>query len=65
MTEEEARIKTLDLFGEDSFTEWDTDPTGAMRFYVGACPREPGTYQGAMGFSWEEALKIAARELKG
>lgn len=65
MTEEEARTKTIDLFGEDSFTETDEGYGGSFgqtRYYVGACPTDPGTYKGFMGFSWEESLEIAARE---
>lgn len=65
MTEEEARMKTIDILGEDSFTERDTDPVSfCFRYYVGACPTRTGIYRGAMGFSWEEALEIAAKELK-
>lgn len=62
MTFEMARAQTIALFGEDSFTETDEDlPNGKRRrYYVGACPTEPGAYQGFMGHSWEEALKLAA-----
>lgn len=58
MTEEEARAKTIKLFGEDSFTEFD-GAGGMNRYYVGALPKTPGSYQGFMGFSWEEVLGIA------
>lgn len=62
MSEEEATIETKRLFGEDSFTEFDDDGPG-RRFYVGACPTEPGAYQGFMGYSWEEALSFAKASL--
>lgn len=58
MTENEARSKTIELFGEDSFTEED-DFGGITRFYVGALPREAGAYIGYMGFSWEQVLDLA------
>jgi len=58
MTEEEARVETVKLFGEDSFTEFD-DAGGMDRYYVGALPKTPGSYQGFMGFSWEQALDLA------
>ncbi len=63
MDEFEARAKTIELFGVDSFTEFD-DEGGLDRYYVGALPSRPGVYSGAMGFSWEEALEVAARDLK-
>lgn len=59
MTEEEATTKTKELFGDDSFTEFDNDDTGVTRYYVGACPKNPGKYSGYMGYSWEQALAIA------
>lgn len=59
MTEEEARAKTIELFGYDSFTEFDDEGPEGRRFYVGQCPKEPGTYPGFMGYSWEEALDLA------
>lgn len=58
MTEEQARIETVKLFGEDSFTETD-DEGEIIRYYVGACPKTAGPYQGFMGFSWKEALDFA------
>ncbi len=58
MTPEEAEVETIKLFGEDSFTESD-DSFERVRYYVGACPTQPGIYQGFMGFSWEEALSHA------
>jgi len=58
MTEAEATIETIKLFGEDSFTEFD-DAGGMDRYYVGALPSEQGPYVGFMGFSWEEALGFA------
>jgi len=58
MTPEEAEVETIKLFGEDSFTESD-DHGKRVRYYVGACPKIPGPYQGFMGFSWEEALDMA------
>lgn len=58
MTEQEARTATIELFGEDSFTEFD-DAGGMDRYYVGALPTTPGTYKGYMGFSWEEVLQFA------
>lgn len=33
-----------------------------VRYYVGACPTEPGKYHGFMGHSWEEALAFAKRK---
>jgi len=54
----EAVIETKSLFGEDSFTESDYQ-TENRRYYVGACPKSPGVYQGFMGFSWREALDYA------
>jgi len=62
MTEEEARAATIELFGNDSFTEYDDEGEG-RRYYVGACPTEPGCYTGYMGFSWEEALDQARAHL--
>lgn len=59
MTEEEAKVETVKLFGSDSFAEHDDEGEG-RRYYVGACPTEPGAYQGFMGFSWEQALQLAA-----
>lgn len=61
MNEDEARIETIKLFGEDSFTEED-DAGGMVRYYIGALPKKPGTYTGFMGFSWEEALKFAEND---
>lgn len=58
MTLEKAILKTKELFGEDSFTEYD-DQEDKIRYYVGACPKSPGVYQGFMGFSWQEALDHA------
>lgn len=58
MTEDEARIETIAIFGEDSFTELD-DFGGIDRYYVGALPKLPGPYTGFMGRSWEEALSFA------
>lgn len=58
MTEEEATIETVKLFGEDSFTEFD-DLGGLNRYYVGPLPTTPGPYTGFMGYSFEEALKFA------
>lgn len=58
MTEEEAVKVTKELFGEDSFTEFD-DYGGTDRYYVGRLPTSPGSYTGFMGFSWEEALAFA------
>lgn len=58
MTEAEATIETVKLFGEDSFTEFD-DAGGMERYYVGRLPTDPGPYTGFMGFSWEEALEFA------
>lgn len=63
MTEEEARVETIKLFGPDSFTEFDDDGE-CRRFYVGACPTEPGVYQGFMGFSWAQALLFAAQDIR-
>lgn len=59
---EEAEAETIKLFGEDSFTESD-DLGERVRYYVGACPKTPGAYQGFMGFSWEEALRFAKASL--
>lgn len=58
MEYEEAELETIKLFGEDSFTESD-DHGSQVRYYVGACPKTPGSYKGFMGFSWEEALNLA------
>jgi len=60
MTEEEARVETIKLFGQDSFTEFD-DFGGINRYYIGALPKSPGPYTGFMGRSWEEALDFAKR----
>ena len=59
MTEKQARIETIKLFGEDSFTEVDRNEN-LTRYYVGRCPTEPGPYTGFMAFSWEEALEQAS-----
>jgi len=58
MSDEQAVIETKKLFGEDSFAEFD-DQDQPRRYYVGACPKSPGVYQGFMGFSWQEALDYA------
>lgn len=58
MTEKDAIAETKKLFGEDSFAEFDVYG-GIDRYYVGALPKSPGAYTGFMGFSWEEALKLA------
>lgn len=55
MDEQEARVATVIIFGEDSFTETDGDG----RYYVGKLPTSQGAYQGFMGFSWDEALEFA------
>ena len=67
MTYEEAVIETENLFGEDSFAECDDqeNDNGTKRYYVGACPKWAGVYQGFMGFSWEEALRYAKRNATG
>ncbi len=65
MTTDEARAETVDLFGDDSFTEVDRGER-ITRYYVGRCPTEPGRYVGFMGFSWDEALELArTHEQKG
>lgn len=61
MTKGEARTETIKLFGEDSFTEFDDEGPEGRRYYVGKCPTEPGVYCGYMGYSWEEALSLAAK----
>lgn len=63
MTEDEARAQTVEMFGEDSFTEYD-DFGGMDRYYIGALPKLPGRYEGFMGFSWEEALDFAKENVK-
>ena len=63
MTEGEARKATIDLFGEDSFTECERDEK-LTRYYVGPLPTVPGPYMGYMGFSWKQALELA-REANG
>lgn len=65
MNEKEATIETEKIFGEDSFTEFDDEGPSGRRFYVGACPTEPGAYQGFMGYSWEEALSFAKASQAG
>ncbi len=63
MREQEAKLETVKLFGNDSFTE--RDFTGGLtRYYVGPLPKTPGPYTGYMGFSWEEALDHARKNQK-
>lgn len=62
--EVEAIVETKKLFGEDSFTEYDDEGPEGRRFYVGQCPKEPGTYPGFMGYSWEEALELARASIQ-
>ena len=55
MIEKEAIEKAKRIFGVDSFAEFDDQG----RYYVGKCPEYPGAYIGYMGYSWEEAFKLA------
>lgn len=58
MTDEDARAETIKIFGEDSFTE-DDEYGGSICYFVGPLPSQPGPYTGFMGFTWEEALRLA------
>lgn len=58
MTQREAEAETKMIFGESSFTECEVDGE-VFKYYVGAIPKDPGRYEGYMGFSWDQALEFA------